>query len=78
MKTIYRKLDPNRPEPAIGTVMYYGVDYAGPTERKQVPTIGFGLSGLYGAGGFGRLVRILPGHVCELDTTPDCLEEGTR
>ena len=82
MMLIQRKLEPMATMPPLGTVMCYGPDYASPTTWKRVlepyESTGFNSDGstYRHTSRFGRLVAVLPGNVCEIDTTPDEKEEA--
>jgi len=63
MATIRRKLEPGASVPPAGTIMYCGIDHASATEYEEVP------QALFGSGCHGKLVRMLRGRVCEIETT---------
>ena len=85
MAIIEKQLAPSVAEPPLGTVMCYGMDCASPTKWGHVPepwtSTVFDAVGMGGdrtvwrprehISQFGRLLEMLPGRVCRLDTTPE-------
>ena len=61
---IRRKFVGPGPEPKLGSIMFYG--YRGDNDDVCVTAFTKSPGGFY-----GRLVRMLPGRVCEMDITAE-------